>query len=66
MLLPPGSDGVLGSEMGEAARGTAAPGDGDIHEAARKGNLAALRHCLRADPGSVGEKDRDGRSLKIS
>eukprot|EP00434_Breviolum_minutum_P034105 symbB.v1.2.030178.t1/scaffold3234.1/size60527/5 len=46
----------------EADAAAAEECDGDIHEAARKGNLAALRHCLRADPGSVGEKDRDGRT----
>ena len=70
MVLPPGSDALrvwngFTVDLGQAARGTATRGGG-IHEAARKGNLPGLRHFLHADPGSVGEKTRHGRSLKIS
>eukprot|EP00435_Cladocopium_sp_Y103_P076078 s2_g75.t1 len=32
----------------------------DIHQAAQKGNVGAVRHFLRVDPGSLERKDKDG------
>ena len=36
-------------------------GDADIHRAAKKGDVPALRHILRAAPERVHEKNRVGR-----
>ena len=65
MELPPGWDGLRVCNGASDSRNRAR-GDGNIHLAAEKGNLPALRHFLREDPGSMGEKTRHGRSLKIS
>ena len=35
-------------------------GRGDIWEAARKGNVGAVRHLLRTEPGSLQQTDRVG------
>ena len=42
-------------------RGDDITGLGDIHEAARDGDVPALRHMLRAAPERVHEKNRFGR-----
>ena len=37
----------------------------DIHQAAKEGNVGAVRHFLRVDPESLERKDEDwGRSLR--
>jgi len=35
----------------------------DIHQAVREGNVGAVRHFLRVDPGSQKKNKNDGRSL---
>ena len=35
----------------------------DIHQAAKEGNVGAVRHFLRVDPESLERKDEDSRSL---
>ena len=47
---------VIFSKRRAARLGTAARG-GNIHQAAGKGDVPALRHFLRVAPGKVHEKD---------
>ena len=35
----------------------------DIHQAAKEGNVGAVRHFLRVDPESLERKDGEGCSL---
>lgn len=35
----------------------------DIHQAAKEGNVDAVRHFLHVDPGSLESQDFKGRSL---